>query len=165
MQWAGALFPWPYHSSMGVLECGWKHLFLAGFWEGEQRRGRREKLRLEGPLRGRKSIKEDSRLGRHDFENLGQEMALTAIAGPSQSPWLRPPIGSRRQAGGPPSDGPPQTRESSPARHDLPQPSRRRQGKTNHASARVRHGFRAQQSLAIPFWNQATPHLRSPCAA
>ena len=126
MQWAGALFPWPYLSSMGVLEGRWKHLFLAGFWDGKQRRGRREKLRLKGPLRGRKSIKKDSRLGRQDFNNLGHETALTAIAGPPQSPWLRSPIGSRRQASVLPSDWPPQTRESSPVRHDLPQPSRRR---------------------------------------
>ena len=64
MQRAGALFPWLYPSSMGVLGSGWKHLFLAGFCEGEQRSGRREKLGLEGPLHGRKSISEDSRLGR-----------------------------------------------------------------------------------------------------
>jgi hypothetical protein len=132
---------------------------------GGAAQGEGGRLRLKEPLRGRKSIKEDSRLGRQDFKNLGQETALTAIAGSPQSPWLRLPIGSRRQASGPPSDGPPQTRESSPARHDLPQPSRRRQGRTNHASARVRHGFQAQQSLAIPSSNQETPHLRSPCAA
>jgi hypothetical protein len=39
-----------------------------------------------------------------------------------------------------PSATSPQTRESSPARHDLPQPSRRRQGRTIHASARSAAG-------------------------
>jgi hypothetical protein len=120
MPWAGALFPWTYLSSIGVLEARWKHLILAGFWDGKQRRGRREKLRLEGPLRGSKSIKDDSRLRRHDFENLGQETALTAIAGLPQSPWLRSTIGSRRQASGPPSAGPPQPRESRPAAVTFP---------------------------------------------
>jgi hypothetical protein len=89
MQWAGALFPWSYLCSMGVLEDRWKHLFLAGFWDGKQRMGRREKLTLKGPLRGIRSIREDSRLGRYDFMHLGQETAPTAIAGPPQSPWLR----------------------------------------------------------------------------
>jgi hypothetical protein len=140
-------------------------LVFGGILGGGAAQGEEGKAGAGRAFAGQKSIREDSRLGCQDFSNLGQETALTAITGPSQSPWLRLPIGSRRQASGPPSDGPPQTRESSPARHDLPQPSRRRQGRTNHASARVRHGFQAQQSLAIPSSNQETPHLRSPCAA
>ena len=34
MQWAGALFPWPYLSSANVLRSRWKHLNLTGICGG-----------------------------------------------------------------------------------------------------------------------------------
>ena len=52
-----------------------------------------------------------------------------------------------------------------PRTRDPPQPPRRRQGRTNHAGARVRPGVQTPPTSATTSSNQEPPHLRSPCAA
>ena len=51
MQWAGALFPWPYLSSKGVLLDKEKRLVLLRFFKLEAEHGGEKKQRQQGRKR------------------------------------------------------------------------------------------------------------------
>ena len=164
MRGAEALFPWCYLSSTGVLFGGPGPPLGRKFWRKNQAKDQPETSNRPTDAEQKKQLKTQQTAPAKPQKPEQKEHA-TSNSRPTPIPLAKTTKRPQEQSQRAHKCQATAAAGEQPRPRDPPQPPRRRQGRTNHASARVRPGVQTPPTPATTSSNQEPPHLRSPCAA